>query len=248
MTTARLDLELVRRGLASSRQNALRMIMAGQVRVASRPADKPDLKVSAESRIELIAQGPQYASRGAYKLLAALDTFAIPVHGRLALDVGASTGGFTDVLLRRGAARVIALDVGYGQLVARLRNDTRVIAKDRCNVRLITLAQLPYRPDLITIDVSFISLALVLPAVAAVAAAPADVLALVKPQFEVGKGRVGRGGVVRDEGLRQEAIESVIRSAKRLGYLHRGTVVAPIKGPAGNQEYIACFYRPTEFV
>lgn len=244
--TARLDLELVRRGLAASRQSAQRLIMAGQVRVGSRPADKPDLKVSPESHIEVIAAGPQYASRGAYKLIAALDAFAVTVEGRLTLDVGASTGGFTDVLLRRGAKSVIALDVGYGQLAMRLRADPRVIVKDRCNIRLAREGDLPYRPDLITIDVSFISLALVMPALLRLAATPCDILALVKPQFEVGKGRVGRGGVVRDETLRQRAIEGVASGAQALGCIYRGLVAAPIKGPAGNQEYVTWFYWPGE--
>jgi len=235
---SRLDVELARRGLAASRQLAQRLIMAGRVRVNSRPAAKPDLQVDADSAIEVLGDGSDYASRGAYKLLAALDRFPVPVAGRLALDVGASNGGFTDVLLRRGARQVLALDVGYGQLAMRLRADPRVIVRDRCNIRAMTAADLPWRPDLITIDVSFISLTVVLPCVRALSAMPSDVIALIKPQFEVGKGRVGKGGVVRDCALQREAVETVMESAQKLGYKGGGVLAAPIKGASGNQEYL----------
>src|SRR5215469_11522354 len=161
----RLDIEMVRRGLAKSRETARRLIMAGRVRVNSRPADKPDLLVSAESSITVVGSDPEYASRGAYKLIAALDAFAIEVVGCHALDVGASTGGFTDVLLKRGAAHVIALDVGYGQIAEHLRTDPRVTVLDRTNVRRVEPRGLPYLPDLVTIDTSFISLRIVIPAV-----------------------------------------------------------------------------------
>src|SRR5216684_4094096 len=179
----RLDTEMARRGLAPSRENAQRLIMAGRVRVNSRPAAKADLRVDSTTPIAVVGIVAAYASRGAYKLLAALDHFAIDVAGRLALDVGASTGGFTDVLLQRGAAHVVALDVGYGQLAERLRTDPRVMVLDRTNVRYIEVKDLPYRPDLVVIDTSFISLRLVLPAILRVVAAAADVIALVKPQF-----------------------------------------------------------------
>src|SRR5271170_2751772 len=187
---SRLDLGMTRRGLADSRESAQRLIMAGRVRVNSRPAAKSDLKVDDTAGIEVIAAATEYASRGGYKLAAALDRFAIAVGGRDALDVGASTGGFTDVLLQRGAARVIALDVGYGQLADRLRRDARVTVMDRTNIRRVAPASLAYRPDLVVIDASFISLKLVLPAVIEIVAAPANIVALVKPQFEVGKGMV----------------------------------------------------------
>jgi 23S rRNA (cytidine1920-2'-O)/16S rRNA (cytidine1409-2'-O)-methyltransferase len=235
----RLDLEMARRGLAESRERAQRLIMAGLVRVNSRPAAKPDLKVDARAQIEVMPGAPQYASRGAHKLLAALDHFAISVEGRRALDVGASTGGFTDVLLARGAAHVVALDVGYGQLAMRLRNDPRVTVADRTNVRFIEPPDLPYRPDLIVIDVSFISLRLVLPAVLRIAAQPAAIVALVKPQFEVGKGAVGKGGVVRDDAARRAALEGILRFAGAAGLEVAGAIESPLKGPAGNREFLA---------
>ncbi len=239
VTRARLDLEMARRGLAESRERAQRMIMAGLVRVNSRQAAKPDLKVDLTAQIEVVPSAPKYASRGAWKLIAALDHFAVAVQGRSALDIGASTGGFTDVLLARGAARVVALDVGYGQLASRLRADPRVTVLDRTNVRFVEPVDLPYRPDLITIDTSFISLRLVLRAVLRIAALPAEIIALVKPQFEVGKGRVGKGGVVRDEELRRAALEGILRFAAEAGFEVAGAIESPLKGPAGNREFLA---------
>ena len=239
MTRTRLDSELARRGLADSREGAQRLILAGRVRVNSRPAGKPDLKVDENSRIEVVGAGGDYASRGAHKLLAALDGFVIGVEDRLALDVGASSGGFTDVLLRRGAKRVIALDVGYGQLALRLRNDRRVVVKERTNIRHVGPADLEYPPDLVTIDVSFISLKLVLPAVIGLAAPRCDIIALIKPQFEVGKGKVGKGGVIRDEALRLAVVADVTAFAAGLGLAVKGVVDSPITGPAGNREYLA---------
>lgn len=239
MTRARLDLEMARRGLAESRERAQRLIMAGLVRVNSRPVAKPDLRVDSTAEIAVMKGPPEYASRGAYKLIAALDRFAVEVKGRRALDVGASTGGFTDVLLKRGAAKVIALDVGYGQLAMRLRRDPRVIVLDRTNIRFVKPEDFPYRPDLVVIDTSFISLRLVLPAVAELAARPAEVIALVKPQFEVGKGKVGKGGVVRDEAARKQALEAVLSFAEESGYVIVGAIDSPLKGPAGNREFLA---------
>ncbi len=239
LARARLDLEMARRGLAESRERAQRMIMAGLVRVNSRPAAKADLKVDASARIEVARSSPEYASRGAWKLIAALDHFAVKVEGARALDVGASTGGFTDVLLARGAARVVALDVGYGQLATRLRNDPRVTVLDRTNVRFVEPHDLPYQPSLIVIDTSFISLRLVLPAVIRIAARPAEIVALVKPQFEVGKGLVGKGGVVRDEELRRQAVEGILRFAAEIGLEVAGAIESPLKGPAGNREFLA---------
>jgi 23S rRNA (cytidine1920-2'-O)/16S rRNA (cytidine1409-2'-O)-methyltransferase len=230
---------MARRGLADSREIAQRLIMAGRVRVNSRPADKPDIKVDSETPIELMAGAPQYASRGAYKLIAALEHFGVAVAGKRALDVGASTGGFTDVLLRRGAKAVIALDVGYGQLALRLRDDTRVTVLDRTNIRLVTPADLPHVPELVTIDTSFISLRLVIPAVLPLLAPRSEIVALIKPQFEVGKGKVGKGGIVRDEKLRREAVAAIVEFAESVGLDVVGTVESPIEGAAGNREYLA---------
>lgn len=235
----RLDLEMTRRGLAESREGAQRLIMAGRVRVNSRPASKADLRVDAETEIAIVGAASEYASRGGYKLAAAIDHFQIDIAGRRALDVGASTGGFTDVLLQRAAASIIALDVGYGQLAEKLRRDARVIVMDRTNIRNITSADLPYQPDLVTIDTSFISLRLVLPAVVAITAPEADLIALVKPQFEVGKGKVGKGGIVRDAALRKDALDSIIAFARATGLEVAGSIESPITGATGNIEYLA---------
>jgi 23S rRNA (cytidine1920-2'-O)/16S rRNA (cytidine1409-2'-O)-methyltransferase len=238
---SRLDLEMTRRGLAESRESAQRLIMAGRVRVNSRPAEKSDLKVDDTIEIEVIGNSNDYASRGGYKIAAALDRFPVIVRGCDALDVGASTGGFTDVLLQRGAARVVALDVGYGQLAERLRQDPRVMVMDRTNIRHVAPADLPYAPNLVVIDVSFISLKLVLPAVVAIAAMPADIVALVKPQFEVGKGKVGKGGIVRDDVLRAHSLDEVVSFARSIGLESGGTIESPISGAAGNREYLVHF-------
>lgn len=238
---SRLDLEMVRRNLAPSRQAAQRLIMAGRVRVNSRPAPKADVRVDPDVPIEVIGQAREYASRGAYKLKAALDHFAIPVQGRRALDVGASTGGFTDLLLQRRATHVIALDVGYGQLAEPLRIDPRVTVMDRCNIRYVKACDLPYLPDLVVIDTSFISLKLVLPVVIELAAQPSTIIALVKPQFEVGRGSVGKGGIVRDDALRTLALNSVLNQAAQLGLVCRGAIESPIAGAEGNREFLACF-------
>jgi 23S rRNA (cytidine1920-2'-O)/16S rRNA (cytidine1409-2'-O)-methyltransferase len=235
---ARLDSEMARRGLAPSRESAQRLIMAGRVRVNSRPALKPDLRVDAETPIAVVAGAPEFASRGASKLIAALDHFNVRVEGRRALDVGASTGGFTDVLLKRGAASVIALDVGYGQLADRLRRDPRVVVLDRTNIRTARPEDLPWRPDLVVIDTSFISLRLVLPAVMSLAAERAEIIALVKPQFEVGRGRVGKGGIVRDVAARKEAVDAIVQFARELGLEVAGALESPIEGAKGNREYL----------
>jgi 23S rRNA (cytidine1920-2'-O)/16S rRNA (cytidine1409-2'-O)-methyltransferase len=238
---SRLDVEMVRRGLTESRESAQRLIMAGRVRVNSRPANKPDLQVEPKADIAVIGTGPQYASRGAYKLLAAIEHFGIRVEGRQVLDVGASNGGFSDVLLRGGAARVIALDVGYGQLADRLRQDPRVTVIDRTNIRHTVAGDLPYRPDLIVVDVSFISLRLVLPVLPVLAQAPAEIIALVKPQFEVGKGQVGRGGIVREEALRAQALAEIVGFARGMGLETVGSIESPITGAAGNHEFLTMF-------
>ncbi|MBV8775447.1 MAG: TlyA family RNA methyltransferase [Deltaproteobacteria bacterium] len=235
----RLDVEMARRGLALSREKAQRLILAGRVRVNSRPAAKPDLRVDSATPIAVVGITSEYASRGAYKLIALLDYFAVDVTGRLALDVGASTGGFTDVLLRRGAAHVIALDVGYGQLAERLRTDSRVTVFDRTNIRYVTAAALPYQPDLVVIDTSFISLTLVLPVVTKLVAAVAEIVVLIKPQFEVGKDNVGRGGIVRDPLQWERAVERVLDVAHKLELRLAGTIASPILGATGNHEFLA---------
>ena len=236
---ARLDVELARRGLAVSREAAQRLIMAGKVRVNSRPAQKPDLKVDEDSKILVVGGERRYASRGAEKLIAALDEFQIEVANREALDVGASSGGFTDALLSRGAARVIALDVGYGQLDLRLRNDPRVTVLERTNIREVALTQLPFQPNLIAVDVSFISLRLVIPVLKQLLTRDGNLIALIKPQFEVGKGKVGKGGVVRDPELRAEAVTVVVDFAKTMGFAVKGQIESPLRGPAGYVEYLA---------
>ena len=216
----RLDAELVRRGLARSREQAADLISAGLVTVAGQAAGKPATQVGTDQAITIKepGTGQDYVSRGGHKLAGALSAFAgLVVAGRRCLDAGASTGGFTDVLLRAGAAHVTALDVGRGQLAWNLRTDPRVTVLDRVNVRGLTAEQVAPAPGLVTADLSFISLALVLPALAACAAPDADFVLLVKPQFEVGKGKVGAGGVVRDPALRAAAVESVAAAALALG-------------------------------
>jgi 23S rRNA (cytidine1920-2'-O)/16S rRNA (cytidine1409-2'-O)-methyltransferase len=239
----RLDLEMARRGLAPSREGAQRLIMAGRVRVNSQPAIKADQNVDERSTIALVGGPPEYASRGGIKLAAALDHFGVDPAGRRAMDVGASTGGFTDVLLRRGAAHVIALDVGYGQIVERLRRHSRVTVLDRTNIRLVQAGSLPYAPDLVVVDVSFISLRLVLPPVLDLSAPVVEILALIKPQFEVGRGKVGKGGVVRDDAERRGAVDGVLEFALRSRLEVMGAIEAPIRGAAGNQEFVAMMRR-----
>ncbi|MBP6633206.1 MAG: TlyA family RNA methyltransferase [Kofleriaceae bacterium] len=251
MTRERLDKVLVDRGLVVSRERARALILAGKVLVDGDRADKAGQAVAAEAVVTLREDDHPYVSRGALKLVRGLDHFAIDPTGLVALDIGASTGGFTDVLLRRGAARVYAIDVGYGQLAWSLRQDPRVVVIERTNVRDMDLALVPEAADLAVIDVSFISLTLVLPRVAellrahapgagAGGAAPASkpILALVKPQFEVGRDRVGKGGVVRDPDARLDAIAKVEAFAPSVGLRSVGWVESPITGPAGNVEYV----------
>jgi len=243
---ARLDAELVRRGLARSREQAADLIAAGQVAVAGRAAAKAATQVGQDAAIVIQqpADGPAYASRGGRKLAGALAAFTgLRVQGRRCLDAGASTGGFTDVLLRSGAASLVAADVGYGQLAWPLRADPRVTVLDRVNVRSLRPEQVAPAPTLVTADLSFISLTQVLPALAGCAAADADFVLLVKPQFEVGKGRVGAGGVVRDSALRAEAVAAVAGSALALGLGVRGVTASPLPGPSGNVEYFLWLRR-----
>lgn len=242
----RLDAELVRRGLARSRDQAAELIAAGHVAVSGQTAAKAATQVGQDAAITIrrAAEGPAYASRGGYKLAGALAAFAgLRVKGRRCLDAGASTGGFTDVLLRAGAAAVVAADVGYGQLAWALRTDPRVTVLDRVNVRRLQPEQVAPAPDLITADLSFISLTQVLPALTASAAADADYVLMVKPQFEVGKGRVGAGGVVKDSALRAEAVAAVAQAGLGLGLGVCGITASPLPGPSGNVEYFLWLRR-----
>jgi 23S rRNA (cytidine1920-2'-O)/16S rRNA (cytidine1409-2'-O)-methyltransferase len=240
MRRVRLDSLLSDRGMFPSRSRAAASVLAGEVMLLPerRRADKPGQMVAEDVELELKAT-PAYVSRGGVKLANALDTFAIDVAGRDGLDVGASTGGFTDCLLQRGAAHVIALDVAYGQLDYRLRVEPRVTVIERVNARAVTPAELPYRPDLIVIDVSFIAVTKVLGTVLAVAADRFDCLAMVKPQFEVGRGAVGKGGVVRDPELRRGALITVGASAIELGASVLGFASSGLPGPKGNRESFA---------
>ena len=234
----RLDAELVRRGLARSREAATDLIAAGNVLVNGIPAGKAATQVDAEISITLRDDHAEFVSRGGHKLAGALDKFTqIDVSGKTALDAGASTGGFTDVLLKRGASKVVAVDVGYGQLAWELQKDERVKILDRVNVRNLTAAQVGEEIDLVVADLSFISLKLVLPALISVAKEGADFLIMVKPQFEVGKEKLGAGGVVRDVHLRKEAVVKVANAAFALTLGTLGVVASPLPGPSGNVEY-----------
>ena len=240
MPRVRLDSLLAERGLFASRSRAAAAVLAGHVHVGPgrARAAKPGQLVEADVVLD-VDSPPPYVSRGGVKLANALDVLGLDVAGRRALDVGASTGGFTDVLLQRGADHVVALDVAYGELDWRLRGDERVTVIERTNARSLEPRLLPYAPDLIVIDVSFISLAKVLPAVLGCAAERFDCLAMVKPQFEVGRGRVGKGGVVRDAELRREAVASVAAAGRAVGASVLGFAPSGLPGPAGNRETFA---------
>jgi 23S rRNA (cytidine1920-2'-O)/16S rRNA (cytidine1409-2'-O)-methyltransferase len=234
----RLDAELVRRGLARSREAATDLIAAGNVLVGGMPASKSATQVDAQTSITLKDEHAEFVSRGGHKLAGALDKFSeLLVSGKTALDAGASTGGFTDVLLKRGVSKVVAVDVGYGQLAWELQKDERVKILDRVNVRNLTPAQVGDEIDLVVADLSFISLKLVLPALISVAKEGADFLIMVKPQFEVGKEKLGAGGVVRDVHLRKEAVLEVANAAFALTLGTLGVVASPLPGPSGNVEY-----------
>jgi 23S rRNA (cytidine1920-2'-O)/16S rRNA (cytidine1409-2'-O)-methyltransferase len=236
MPKRRLDTLLAERGLFETRTRAAAAVMAGDVRVGDRPARKPGELVAPDAELA-VAERPEFVSRGGVKLANALDAFGIDPAGRRALDVGASTGGFTDCLLQRGAEAVIALDVAYGELHWTLRNDARVIVVERRNARSLEPGELPWAPDLVVADVSFISLTKVLPAVLAAAAPRFDCLALVKPQFEVGRERVGKGGVVREAAERRAALVAVAEHVRdELGVAVLGFASSGLPGPAGNRE------------
>ena len=237
MPRQRLDQLLVDRGLVPSRERARALILAGQVTVAGQPANKAGSAVDVDAAIELIAPDHPYVGRGGLKLAHALDTFGIHVEGRECLDIGASTGGFTDVLLRRGARRVVALDVGHGQIDWKLRTDPRVVVIEHFNARALTPADLPGPVDLVTIDVSFISLRLILPVVPPLLRPGADVIALVKPQFEAGRDEV-RKGIIHDDAVRRRVLEEVAAAGAEVGLTRVGSTFSPISGQKGNVELL----------
>ncbi|CAM3789872.1 TlyA family RNA methyltransferase [Mycolicibacterium frederiksbergense] len=236
-----MDAELVRRGLARSRQQAAELIGAGRVRIDGMPAAKPATAVSVDAHLTVAADERTWVSRGAHKLIGALDAFGVPVQGRRCLDAGASTGGFTEVLLDRGAAEIVAADVGYGQLAWSLRSDERVDVLERTNVRTLTPDAIGGPVDLVVADLSFISLATVLPALTACCSRDADIVPMVKPQFEVGKDRVGAGGVVSDPALRAEAVLAVAHRAAELQWHTVAVTASPLPGPSGNVEFFLRF-------
>lgn len=243
---ARLDAELVRRGLARSREQAAALIADGRVTVSGQVATKSATAVDPGAPLLVLddSDDEKWASRGAHKLIGALEAFPdVTVAGRRCLDAGASTGGFTDVLLRRGAREVVAVDVGYGQLVWRLQTDERVQLHDRTNVRTLTPEAIGGPADLVVADLSFISLTLVLPALSACAAPGADLIPMVKPQFEVGRERLGTGGVVRNLEHRADAVAAVVRSAALLGWGLAGVIASPLPGPSGNVEFFVHLRR-----
>ena len=242
---SRLDAELVRRGLARSREHAVALIAEGRVAVSGRAATKPATGVDAGTPLVVRTDPdqPSWVSRGAHKLLGALEAFPVDVAGRRALDAGASTGGFTEVLLNRGAREVVAVDVGYGELAWSLRTDDRVQVHERTNVRALTPEVIGGPVDLVVADLSFISLRLVLPALVACATETADLLPMVKPQFEVGRQRLGAGGVVRDPTHRAGAVTAVAAAAAELGWGAAGVVASPLPGPAGNVEFFLWLRR-----
>jgi 23S rRNA (cytidine1920-2'-O)/16S rRNA (cytidine1409-2'-O)-methyltransferase len=240
----RLDVVLVERGLAETRERAHSLILSGAVSVDGAAATRPALSVGADAHVELEDRGPEYVSRGALKLVKALDCWAIDPDGKTVVDIGASTGGFTDVLLRRGARRVFAVDVGHGQLHYKLRNDPRVVVMERTNVRHLT--ELPEKPDLAVVDVSFISLRLALPALFALLGHDVPVVALIKPQFEAGKQQVHKGGVVRNPAVHKQVLTDLLEWSRTQPWRITDLIVSPIKGPAGNVEFLSRWIQGAE--
>ena len=239
----RIDKLLVDRGLVASRERARALILAGAVLVAEQVVDKAGAQISRDAEIRLKGEDIPYVSRGGLKLAKGLDAFALDVRERIAIDVGASTGGFTDCLLQRGARKVYAVDVGYGQLAWSLRTDPRVVNLERTNIRNLQGEDLPDTPDLAVIDASFISLSIVLPATLALLRPAAIIVALIKPQFEVGKGAVGKGGVVRDAEQHDQVVIKIRTLAERLGCHVVGVTESPILGPKGNKEFLICLQK-----
>ncbi len=239
----RLDQALVERGLVQSRQRAQALIMANKVRVNDQPLDKPGVRISEDAEIVLKEPDLPFVSRGALKLEAAIDQLQIDVRQLVCIDVGASTGGFTDCLLQHGAARVYAVDVGYGQLAWKLRQDARVVVIERTNIRYMPEETVPELMDLATVDTSFISLKQVVPAVLNFMKKNASLLALIKPQFEVGKSNVGKGGVVRDPALHEAVIMELSEFFTDIGLSCEAVIPSPIKGPKGNKEFVVYLRR-----
>jgi 23S rRNA (cytidine1920-2'-O)/16S rRNA (cytidine1409-2'-O)-methyltransferase len=233
----RLDIALVERSLVPTRERARALILGGQVRVNGQVVSKAGTPVADDAQVELAAPDHPYVGRGGVKLAHALDVFAIDASGRRALDVGASTGGFTDVLLQRGAASVVALDVGRGQLDWRLRTDPRVLVREGVNARALTSADVPHLVDLVTIDVAFISLRHIFPALPPVLSSPCDIVALVKPQFEAGREEVGKGGIVSDPAVHDAVIAAVTTAAAANGFTRVAMTPSPITGATGNREF-----------
>jgi 23S rRNA (cytidine1920-2'-O)/16S rRNA (cytidine1409-2'-O)-methyltransferase len=240
----RADLALVEQGLAPSREKARALILAGEVLAGDRPVDKAGDLIGDIAQLRLRSEPMPYVSRGGLKLAHALSTFGLDVRGRVALDIGASTGGFSDCLLQAGVARIYAIDVGHGQLDWKIASDPRVVVRDRTNVRHMAPEMLPELGTLAVIDVSFISLRLVLPVLPALLAPGSPVVALVKPQFEVGRGNVGKGGIVRDEAARAAALAGIAEAAGVLGFTEIGRTTSPITGGKGNVEFLLALLRP----
>jgi 23S rRNA (cytidine1920-2'-O)/16S rRNA (cytidine1409-2'-O)-methyltransferase len=232
----RLDVWLVEQGLAPTREKAQALVMAGRVLVSGRPAAKAGAAVAADAAVEVLP-GPAHVGRGALKLAGALDAFAVSPAGRVAVDIGASTGGFTETLLSRGAVRVYAVDVGRAQIHESLRQDPRVVVREGVNARTLSAMDVPEPCSLATMDVSFISVLKILPALRSVLTEEAEVVTLVKPQFEVGRTQVGRGGIVKDPALHRDCVAGVAAGARALGYALRGVCASPIQGAEGNREF-----------
>lgn len=241
----RIDNLLVARDFFESRESAKRAIMAGEVRVGDRVIDKSSDLVEADAEI-VVAELPRYAGRGALKLEGALDFFRVDVGGKIGLDIGASTGGFTDCLLQRGAAKVYAVDVGHGQLAWKIRNEPRVVVMEKLNARFLSREHIPERVDLCVIDVSFISLTLILPRAFELITPDGVILALIKPQFELQRGDVGRGGIVRDPALQDKAQQKIVKFAEKANYRVVGLVPSIITGADGNQEFFICLRRRSD--
>ena len=234
---SRLDLLLVEKGMVESRQRAVALILAGKVRVDGYRASKAGQRVGVDAKVELVDQDGTYVSRGGLKLASALDSFSVEVAHLVAMDVGASTGGFTDCLLQRGAEKVYAIDVGYGQLAWQLRQDSRVVILERCNVRYLTSEHVPELVNLAVIDTSFISLTKVIPRVLQFVRGGGRLLALIKPQFEVGRDLVGKGGVVRDSELHRQVVKKIEKFCESQGMEVRGVKESSLLGPKGNREF-----------
>ena len=234
----RLDVLLVQQGLANSRELAKAYIMAGNVYVDGQKEDKAGTKVAVTARLEVKGNQMKYVSRGGYKLEKAMDVFGVRLDGKICLDIGASTGGFTDCMLQNGASKVYAIDVGYGQFAWKLRNDERVVCLEKTNVRYVTHEQVPDEADFASIDVSFISLTKVLPAVLGILGEKGQLVCLIKPQFEAGREKVGKKGVVRDSGVHREVIEMIVDYVRTQSLGILGLDFCPIKGPEGNIEYL----------